>query len=258
MKVVLISDTHNRHKHLSTKGLGPILPEGDLLIHAGDFTGTGQKGEVQSFVKWLVEQSKNYTYGIVFIAGNHDRSFDTRFFEEYENYDFWDTETYQKKPSWLYSFISTLKLNTPRITYLENEEVVINGYKIWGSPVTPWFHGDRWAFNKHRGPEISEVWDQIPQDTDIVVTHGPVAYKLDYIPRSQEYVGCEDLRKAMDRVKPMLHVSGHIHESYGIERGQDTLYVNASICNAAYVPENKPIVVELSKEEEPKIIYDGK
>ena len=78
MKLVLISDTHNRHKHLNSKGMGPILPDGDLLIHAGDFTGTGQKGEVESFIKWAIQQAPHYTYGVVFIAGNHDRSFDPK------------------------------------------------------------------------------------------------------------------------------------------------------------------------------------
>jgi len=248
MKLVLISDTHNRHKHLTSKAMNSILPEGDLLIHAGDFTGVGQKGEVESFIKWLKQQAPRYTYGIVFIAGNHDKSFDPKYFREYEDHDLWDDESYLKKPTWLRDILSDLKSSSPSITYLENQEVTINGLKIWGSPITPWFGGDRWAFNKHRGSEIKKVWDQIPIDTDIIVTHGPVAYRLDYVPSSREYVGCEDLRKAVERVKPMLHVSGHIHEGYGVEMSAGALYINASVCDRFYDPVNKPVVLDVDVE----------
>lgn len=246
MRLVAISDTHNRHKHLTSLAAFPnSLPDGDLLLHAGDFTGMGRKGEVESFTEWLVRQAPRFTYGIVFIAGNHDRSFDPKHFREYEDSDLWDDFSHLKKPSWVHNIISDLELSSPRITYLENKEVIINGIKIWGSPITPWFRGDKWAFNEHRGPEIAKVWEQIPLDTDIVMTHGPVAYKLDYVPQSQEYVGCEDLRKAVEKINPILHISGHIHEGYGVEDRIKTLYVNASICNHSYEPVNKPIVVEI-------------
>ena len=91
MRLVLISDTHNRHNHLTSKGMGNILPEGDLLIHAGDLTGTGAKSEVQDVFKWFKEIASRYTYGIVFIAGNHDRSFDPKF----------NLESQTEKPKWL-------------------------------------------------------------------------------------------------------------------------------------------------------------
>ena len=245
MRVVLISDTHGRHKHLTSKAMGPILPDGDLLIHAGDFTGVGQKGEVESFVKWAIQQAPNYTHGVVFVAGNHDKSFDPKFFRHYEDSDLWDDQSHLKKPTWLRSILSDLESGSTGVTYLENQSVEINGLKVWGSPVTPWFHGDRWAFNKHRGPEIQKVWDQIPLDTDIIVTHGPVAYKLDYVPSDKEYVGCEDLRKTVEKIKPILHVSGHIHEGHGVEKSMRTLYANASICDRFYDPVNKPIVLDI-------------
>jgi len=236
MKIVLISDTHNRHKHLTSKGMGNLLPEGDLLIHSGDITGVGAKGEVVDVLEWFKEVASRYTHGIVFIAGNHDRSFDSKF----------NKENGTKKPGWLTEALINLP---PNIHYLENNSVTINGLKIWGSPITPWFHGDRWAFNVHRGADIWEVWDQIPNDTDIVITHGPVAYKLDYIPSQNVYVGCEQLRVAMDRVKPLIHTTGHIHESYGYEYGSNGVnYFNASICDEYYLPNNKPWEVELDLE----------
>lgn len=234
MKLVLISDTHNRHKHLTSKGTNYFLPPGDLLIHAGDFSGVGGRDEVESFLEWCIKFANNYTYGIVFIAGNHDRSFDPKF-NRYED----DTEGV--KPVWLQKELLNLPSN---VIYLENNSVNVGGVNIWGSPITPWFHGDRWAFNKHRGAEIWEVWDQIPQETDIVVTHGPVSYKLDYIPRTQEYVGCDQLRTAVQKVKPLIHVSGHIHESYGYDYDADTHYFNASTCDEFYYPSNKPWEVE--------------
>ena len=228
--------------------MNSILPEGDLLIHAGDFSSTGQKGEVKSFIKWATQQAPRYTHGAVFIAGNHDKSFDPKYFRDYEDHDLWDDESHLKKPTWLCDILSDLESGSTGVTYLENQAVTLGGLKIWGSPITPWFGGDRWAFNKHRGTDIKEVWDQIPIDTDIIVTHGPVAYKLDYIPSSKEYVGCEDLRKAVERVKPILHVSGHIHEGYGVEMSAGALYVNASTCDRFYDPVNKPITVNIDVE----------
>ena len=254
MKIVAISDTHNRHKHLTSPANFPnSLPDGDLLLHTGDFSGRGQKGEVESFIKWIIKQAPRYTHGVVFIAGNHDRSFDPKFFREYEDSDLWDDSSHLKKPTWLRHILSDLELSGYGVEYLENSLVEIDGIKIWGTPTTPWFHGDHWAFNQHRGPDIKACWDLIPHDTDIVMSHGPVAYKLDYVPHSNEYVGCEDMRHAMDRVQPLLHICGHIHEGYGWEQNISTTFVNASICNHHYEPVNKPWEIEINSDREVKI-----
>lgn len=237
MKLVCISDTHNQHKNLSH------LPDGDILLHAGDISGIGRREEVLDFINWTVKQAPRYTYGVVFIAGNHDRCFDPKFGE----YAFEDKqkEGSKNKPKWLIDTLHDLKRDNIGVHYLENNWVELGGVKIWGSPITPWFHGDRWAFNKHRGLDIREVWDQIPLDTDIVITHGPVSYKLDYIPRTQEYVGCEDLRRTVEGVCPLMHISGHIHEGYGVEYNVHTTFINAATCNEFYEPNNKPWEVVL-------------
>jgi Icc-related predicted phosphoesterase len=245
MKVVLISDTHTRHKHLTTKAFKPGLPDGDLLIHAGDFTGVGQKGEVIRFVEWAENQASRYTHGVVFIAGNHERSFDPKYFREHEDSDLWDDLSHLKKPTWLRNILSDLEPGRSSVTYLENQEIVLGGFKIWGSPITPWFYGERWAFNKQRGADIKEVWDKIPSDTDIVVTHGPVVGRHDYIPSEGKYVGCEELKNRIEEIKPKLHVCGHIHEGHGEIMAGGVVYVNASICDRFYDPVNKPIVVNL-------------
>ena len=237
MKLVCISDTHNKHWEI------PSLPDGDLLLHAGDLTGIGRQTEVADFVEWAIQQAPRYTYGIAFIAGNHDRSFDPKF-GEYAPEDEYK-EGPKHKPEWLISILRTLKFNTTGVHYLEDSWIKVGSVKVWGSPITPWFHGDRWAFNRHRGPEITESWNEIPSDVNVVMTHGPVAYKLDYIPTTQEYVGCEDLRKKIDSIAPLLHLSGHIHEGYGVDYNTNTTFVNASICNEYYEPRNKPWEIEI-------------
>lgn len=223
MKIVAISDTHGLHSQMRHE-----LPEGDLLIHAGDLTNVGRKVEVEEVFNWFKDISSRYTYGVVFVAGNHDRGFDPKF----------NMESQTDKPIWLQELLNTLPNN---IHYLENNSVNINGINIWGSPITPWFHGDRWAFNKHRGPEIKEIWDTIPTNTDITVTHGPVYGKLDFTEYDKMYVGCFELQKRLYEVKPKYHIGGHIHEGYGMTYEEDTTYINASICNLRYEPINEPI-----------------
>lgn len=240
MKLVCISDTHNKHK-----ALDGILPDGDVLIHAGDLTSLGRHHEVENVIKWLCKQASRFTHGVVFIAGNHDKGFDSKFGETKYFEENGDIQTYQQKPEWLIQILSDLKSSNTGVHYLENSSITIDGKVIWGSPYSPWFHGDRWAFNKHRGKEIRDVWKEMPATTDIVVTHTPVKYKLDYVPTSDEYVGCYDLDVILGTVKPILHVSGHIHEGYGQDANILTTFINASICDKFYNPTNKPWVVEL-------------
>jgi hypothetical protein len=221
--------------------MGSRLPDGDLLIHGGDLTAQGLKHEVQDVLKWFKTIKDRYTHGIVFIAGNHDRTFDGPKFGDDDI-----EEGSRKKPVWLLEALDNLPSN---VHYLENNLVTIDGVKIWGSPVTPWFHGDRWAFNKHRGEEIDAVWNKIPMDTDIIVTHGPIAYKLDYVAHDSHYAGCEHLRQRVQSIKPILHISGHIHECYGYDYDENTHYFNASICNHSYEPLNKPWEIEINLED---------
>ena len=254
MIIQVISDTHSRHRHLTSKAMGNILGDGkkDLLIHGGDLSVIGDKGEVIDFFEWLKGVAPRYTYGVVVIAGNHDRCFDTKFGE----YSIDDENGDQPLvlPGWLKRL--KLDLENHNIFYLENESITINGVNIWGSPISPWFHGDRWAFNRFRGDdEIGQIWKEIPLDTDIVVTHTPVSFKLDYIPDSHEYVGCEALRYRIKEIKPLLHICGHIHEGYGWDYDQDTTFVNAATCNLRYEPVNKPFVIDFNKaEKEVKIL----
>jgi predicted phosphodiesterase len=109
MKIVVISDTHNRHKRLTGE---KRLPAGDLLIHAGDLTGQGLHNEVVDVFKWFRKIAPLYTHGIVFIAGNHDRSFDGPKFGDDDI-----EEGSRKKPLWLQEALDNLPSN---VRYLEN------------------------------------------------------------------------------------------------------------------------------------------
>jgi len=239
MRITHISDTHNKHNQLNGK-----LPGGDLLIHSGDISSIGRKSEVTNFIKWF-NKIDNYTNKI-FIAGNHDLSFESELLFRNKS-EYFDGVLYQDKPSigkpeWLVTLLSSgLDSN---VFYLENSDVIIDGIKIWGSPITPSF-GYGWAFNKNRGTDISEIWDTIPTDTDVVITHGPIYRYCDITDRTNESVGCSDLFHRLVSVKPHLHFGGHIHEAVGytpIQFGDWSGYTfNGCSCNLRYECINPPI-----------------
>jgi len=245
MRITHISDTHNKHKQLDGK-----LPGGVLLIHSGDISSLGRKHEVEQFIKWFGKQ--DYTHK-VFIAGNHDMSFDREELlrnklAHFEGRTDYDTECAEGKPEWLVEILSNLP---DSVYYLENSSIKLEGINIWGSPVTPSF-GYGWAFNKDRGKDIAEVWDMIPTDTDIVITHGPIYGYCDTTYRTYENVGCNDLFQRLTTVRPQLHFSGHIHEAYGyksIQFGDWSGYVfNGCSCNLRYEVANSAITFDYNFE----------
>jgi Icc-related predicted phosphoesterase len=132
--------------------------------------------------------------------------------------------------------------------YLEDEAVVIEGLKFYGSPWQPWYHD--WAFNLERGSVIKEKWDMIPADTDVLITHGPPHGILD-LTYERILAGCEELALAVDRIKPRLHVFGHIHEAFGSLHKNGVHYVNACSVNLRYKVANQPVIVELTVEDNP-------
>ena len=206
MKIVCISDSHRKHDEL-------ILPEGDMILHAGDFTSRGRYIEGEEFLEWYSQLPYKYK---VFIAGNHD------FFVER------NPEVFRK-------------MIPDNCIYLEDSGTEIEGIKIWGSPITPWFFD--WAFNRHRGSEIRPHWNKIPLDTDILITHGPPHNILDRTAAGVK-AGCEDLSARIAEVKPDLHLFGHIHEAYGDRTIGNTTYINASVLNLKYQQVNAPVVFE--------------
>ena len=239
MRITHISDTHNKHNQLNG-----LLPGGDLLIHSGDISSLGRQSEVERFVKWF-NDIDNYT-NKVFIAGNHDMTFDREQLlrdklAHFEGKTDYDTECAEGKPDWLKELLG-IHLR-PNVSYLENSDVTIDGIKIWGSPVTPSF-GYGWGFNKDRGYDINEVWNTIPMDTDIVITHGPIYGYCDRTSREGLNVGCADLYHRLNEVQPQLHFSGHIHEAYGYRQTNWGYAFNGCNCDLSYLVNNKPMTFD--------------
>ncbi len=207
MNIVCISDTHGLHDQLE-------LPSGDMLIHAGDISRRGTEYEVRQFLSWFEVQPFQYK---IFIAGNHDF-----FFEDYP--------------------ILVKEMIPENVIYLENSAVEIEGIRFWGSPISPRFFD--WAFNRDRGPKIRQYWEQIPDKTDILITHGPPLHHGDTI-ISGEQVGCKDLLEVINEKRPTYHLFGHIHEAYGITKNKHTTFINASVLNHKYKMTNPPITIEV-------------
>ena len=205
MKIVCVSDTHGLHDRVR-------VPDGDVLVHAGDLTNHGEWEQLASFNRWLGDLPHRHK---VVIAGNHD-----------------------------FCFEQDAERAASMIThghYLFDTAVDIEGVKFYGSPWQPWFYD--WAFNLQRGEEIRAKWDLIPNETDVLITHGPPLGYGDRTVRG-DAVGCADLLDAVDRVRPGLHVFGHIHEAYGAFDRDETHFVNASVCTLQYAPTNPPVVFE--------------
>jgi Icc-related predicted phosphoesterase len=206
MRLVLISDTHERHADI-------VMPPGDVLVHAGDITMSGEESAVAEFDRWL--GTLDYRHKVV-IAGNHDFIF-------------------EHEPE------RARRLITNAI-YLQDEAAKIEGRLFWGSPWQPWYFD--WAFNLPRGEPLATKWRLIPSNVDVLITHGPPEGIGDRTTRG-EHVGCADLATAVLRCKPRLHVFGHIHEAYGVVRTDHTIYVNACSLNRKYDPVHAPITVDI-------------
>jgi Icc-related predicted phosphoesterase len=225
LKITFISDTHGKHNQLNKD-----LPGGDILIHAGDFMNSGyHQTEATQFLEWF-DKIDNYTDKI-FIAGNHDRLFEND--PEWVKFilDEYKTIEYLQDESW--------------VDYYDgpNGEHTEDNIRIYGSPWQPEFYN--WAFNLPRnGDEMKAHWDAIPDNTDILITHGPPYGHLDIPGGSSLRVGCEMLRYRVDQIKPKIHVFGHIHGSAGYYFNGYTHFINAAVLNERYMYTNLPLTIE--------------
>src|SRR6266852_5039220 len=163
MRVVFTSDTHEKH-------YGLAVPDGDVFVHAGDFTMTGEPVYVDSFNTWLGHLPHKHK---IVIAGNHDRSFDI-----------------DPEKALVYG-----QERLPNTTYLLNTGVEIEGFKFWGSPYTPFFHSDYWKFH-YKPLEAKAMWAQIPEGLDVLITHGPAHRHLDKTMEGDN-AGCYELFRRM-------------------------------------------------------------
>mgnify|MGYP002632868329 CR=1 FL=1 len=224
MRITLISDTHTKHKVLTS-----FLPGGDLLIHAGDFTSVGHSHEVQNFCKWF-NSVENYDNKI-FIPGNHDLSFEGHYLPDV------------MKIVNSYEWINLLIDQNITLNYLEKDGQI----NIYGSPWQPEFCN--WAFNLPRnGVELEAKWAAIPDNTDILITHGPPHGIGDVIIGGIDHLGCELLAERISIIKPKIHIFGHIHSGHGYIFDGDTHFFNASTLDERYIYKYKPITFDWDPE----------
>jgi len=221
MRFVCLSDNHGAYDF--------DIPDGDVLIHAGDLTNIGGLVETATSINWLKGLPHRYK---ISIAGNHD---------------------------WLFykeSSLAKRMMADAGILYLEDSGVTIDGnciligngifpgqgITIYGSPYSPSFCN--WAFGLDRGAPIKEKWETLPSSLDVLVTHGPPKGILDKNP-SGEHVGCEDLANRLKIIKPSYHCFGHIHHGYGIKETTDMTFINCSVCDEMYNTVNPPQVFDI-------------
>ena len=133
------------------------------------------------------------------------------------------------------------KYNKNGVVYLFDKLVNIDGLNIYGSPWQPEFYN--WAFNVKRGKELAEIWAKIPENLDILITHGPPSGILDYTYTGMN-VGCVDLITKIMEVKPKISCFGHIHYGYGEKVVNGVQFFNAAVLGEQYTLENKPIDIE--------------
>ncbi|MGH1502819.1 MAG: metallophosphatase domain-containing protein [Acidimicrobiales bacterium] len=207
MKIVCMSDTHGY-----VGGQDFEVPDGDVLVHAGDATRLGEPNEVFSFLAWFRRMPHKHK---IFVAGNHDRLFEQRDL-----------------------VASVNELRSYGITYLQDSRTIIDGVRFWGAPWTQEFGG--WAFGLKPGPQIDDKWALIPDRTDVLITHSPAAGVRDRDATGRS-LGCMNLARRLSsagNLRPQAFIFGHIHEGYGTSDDGWPRCVNASVCNRAYEPVN--------------------
>ncbi|XP_039618122.1 EF-hand calcium-binding domain-containing protein 6-like [Polypterus senegalus] len=219
---------------ISQKALLKILQTYCLRLSDEHFEDNGLT--VASFILGTLP----YEYKIV-IAGNHELTFDQEFMADLIKQDFYYFPSASKLKSENYENVQSLLTNC---IYLQDSEVTVRGFRIYGSPWQPWYNG--WGFNLPRGQALLDKWNLIPDGTDVLITHGPPLGFLDWVPKQMQRAGCMELLNTVQRrVQPKLHVFGHIHEGYGVMTDGGTIYVNASACTVNFQPMNPAIVIDL-------------
>lgn len=208
MRIVFLSDTHCQLDKIE-------VPTGDILVHAGDFTGRGTEKEVQQFAERLVMLPHRHKF---IVPGNHDFLFERDLPRAKE-----------------------LMSEVPGLHLLLDAGAEVDGIRIYASPWTPIFFD--WAFMGD-SEALRQKWEQIPNDVDVLITHGPPFGILDRC-FDGTHAGCRELATAVRRIRPRLHVFGHIHEAYGDETHDGIRYLNVSTCDLRYRAVQAPVVVEV-------------
>jgi len=222
LKIVAISDVHCKWNKL-------VIPECDILISCGDYSFRGEKHVVKNFHTWLNKQDARY---VISVQGNHELWVEKNFLEAKQ----------------------VAEEACPGVYFIDEGLVEIEGIKIYGSAITPFFCD--WAWNRY--PEgLIKAWNKIPDDTNILISHGPpydILDKTTYAngdPRP-EPLGCSFLMHRIKQLKELsLHFFGHIHWQGGQTVNKDGVsYFNTAVCDEMYLPTNPITIVDFNKEEE--------
>lgn len=188
------------------------MPFGDILIHAGDHAMSDWgRAEILDYDAWLGSLPHKH---IVVVPGNHDR--------------------------WMLD--PALRRLVSHATILVDESVEVLQLKIWGSGVTM-LAGE--PFGVGSPDDRARLYATIPMDTNIVVTHTPPYGVMDRAPGSLHHSGCPELRQTVERIKPQLHVFGHVHVAHGVHGIGETMYANAALLGPGGGIEAKPIVLRI-------------
>ena len=200
MRVMVTSDTHGRHRELELDGI-------DLLLHCGDVSNAGTPRELLAFLGWVEEVERQGTR-VLATPGNHDRCLDPGIWG--------DEHLLDRSPCF----------HVDRTLDLAQVHPSFSG-RIHLSPWTPTF-GYGWGYNADRGEAIRRYWRAIPDELDVLLTHGPPRGVLDRTFLGVD-AGCGELAEVVAQRRPRWHCFGHIHEAYGIHRGERTTFVNCSL-----------------------------
>lgn len=220
MRIVAISDTHSQNPHTKWK-----IPEGDVLVHAGDGTAVGSEQQVEQLARWLGRLPHPRK---LYVPGNHDRLFLTL------------------------PLTATGILEASGVEVLMDRGVRIDGLLFWGSPWLAW-RGGHMAFER---PDVDVARALIPAETHVLITHSPPYGILDYTPiGGGDQIGCSSLANHVYyRIRPRVHIFGHCHYSGGREVTLDRDPGAVRFINAALVDDfnrplpREPFVIDLESE----------
>lgn len=189
------------------------LPAADILIHCGDWTFFSRSlSSIVDFNEWLGELPHSHK---VCVPGNH--------------------EIYLENPA-----KQSLLTNA---TLLVNRGVEIEGLRIWGTSIT----AGGPAFGVPLAEERRRIYAKIPDDTDVLVSHGPPLGILDRSPGSRFHAGDQELLGAVTRVKPRIHAFGHIHGASGLFSTQETVFANSALLRPDGDVGNEPIMLRVER-----------
>lgn len=227
MKIVAISDTHGQHRQITRSD----IPDGDVLIHAGDFTRHGDIHELEDFLDWFKDLPHEHK---LFTAGNHDTCM--------ENYTHSTGKIPNKRKQERIKKLLSDHWYNDGIQYLHNEGKTINGVTFCGLPYSNTLKG--WSFNTS-DKNTENPWSYIFDDTNVLITHGPPHGLNDYIGETWGHIGDKKLREKVEELKELkLHIYGHNHSTHGKAEGHPRS-INASILDEDYNIEDNAIEVTI-------------